>query len=304
MQVNNILSMTMIVIFIMVAFSSQNVYGFTSIINATWNDVQLQPFDEVVPTEDKPLEFFFASQDENNTDLATNFQCMIYRINEDADLDKDNIQFGIDLDGNGIGDMAKSDLTLVASDNCDEDTSSGKISYTGSSEGTYLFIVAANIVTNKEPVISAAHPFIIPPVRSATDLSISAVMWNELQVKRFGEVIPSQDRPIEFAFQSKNEENKDLSYNFRCVVYRINDDANLDTDNIQNGVDLDGNGAGDIAQFHLKQVASDNCGVDTSEGYISYMNFAPGTYVFLVTGNPLANKEPVISAAHPFIVRL
>jgi hypothetical protein len=141
----------------------KNVYATVGITRASWNDVVIQSFDGVVPSEDMPLEFFFQSKDDNNTDVATNFQCMIYRINEDADLDKDNIQYGIDLDGDGTKDVAQSDLTQVASDNCGTNTATGDISYVALSTGSYVFTITGTPLAGTEPVRTTAFPFQVPP---------------------------------------------------------------------------------------------------------------------------------------------
>ena len=141
MQVKNILSLVVIAIFVTVALLSQNIYGFTSITNITWNGVQIERFSQVVPSEDKPLEFFFESKDDKNTDLSVNFQCEIYSINEDADLNNDNIQNGIDWDDDGIADISQSDLTQVAYDSCGTNTVSSQISYTALGQDQYVFVL-------------------------------------------------------------------------------------------------------------------------------------------------------------------
>ncbi|MDF2736249.1 MAG: hypothetical protein K0S93_105 [Nitrososphaeraceae archaeon] len=275
--------------YVAVLIQSQNVLADVSIPIVSWNDTTLQHFAKVVPAQDTPLEFVFQSRDENNAALPTNFQCLVVTFKEDANLEHDNIQNGIDLDGNGIGDISQSDLHKVVSDDCGENTSSGKIRY------------------------NAAFPFVVPPFQVSEDVSISIVSWNELQVERFGQVIPSLDRPVEFTFQSQqqdgdNHNNKDSSYNFHCVVYRITDDGKLDINNIQNGIDLDGNGIGDISSLDLQQVSSDSCGENISEGQISYTGFIQGTgldkgtYVFIVTAYPLASGKPITSAAFPLTV--
>ena len=299
--------------YVAVLIQSQNVLADVSIPIVSWNDTTLQHFAKVVPAQDTPLEFVFQSRDENNAALPTNFQCLVVTFKEDANLEHDNIQNGIDLDGNGIGDISQSDLHKVVSDDCGENTSSGKIRYTSSNEGIYLFIVISDPLASGKPITNAAFPFVVPPFQVSEDVSISIVSWNELQVERFGQVIPSLDRPVEFTFQSQqqdgdNHNNKDSSYNFHCVVYRITDDGKLDINNIQNGIDLDGNGIGDISSLDLQQVSSDSCGENISEGQISYTGFIQGTgldkgtYVFIVTAYSLASGKPITSAAFPLTV--
>jgi hypothetical protein len=308
-----------------VSIQSQSVYAAVSITSVSWNETTVQRFDQVAPSEDRPLEFNFVSRDdenngdEDNNDLPANFQCAIYRINDNADMKRDNIPNGIDLDGNGIGDIAQSDLDHVSSDNCGTNIANDRIAYKSVLEGGNIFIVIADPLASGEPITSAVFPFFVPPFAVAgTDADasssfiISSVTWNDVIIQPFDPVIPSQDRPLEFSFQLDNENNKDVSYNFQCAIYRINDNADVKRDNIPNGIDLDGNGIGDIAQYDLEHVSSDdNCGSTTSKnGQISYTNFIQGigfregSYVFIVTADPLATGEKITRTAFPFIIPL
>ncbi|MGE5706209.1 MAG: hypothetical protein ACM3XP_05765 [Nitrososphaerales archaeon] len=176
MQIKNILSVTVIVIFSMVTLLSQNVYAFTSITSVTWNDVIVDRFGQVVPSEDEPLEFFFLSSDENNNDLPANFQCVIYRVNDDANQNNDDIQNGIDIDDDGTADLDRSDITQIAADNCGTNTASSDISYTALSQGFYIFEVTATPLSSGEQIDSAVFPFNVPPFQAASTVAGGTVL--------------------------------------------------------------------------------------------------------------------------------
>src|ERR687897_706727 len=155
---NTIIVSSIISIFVVVVISiqSQSVYAAVSITSVSWNDATVQRFDQVVPSEDRPLEFNFVSRDEDDNDLTSDFRCVLFRITDDAVVDNDNIPNGIDLNGNGIGDISESDLEQIASDPCGDNTSTGQISYTSINEGSYVFVVTATPLASGEPITSAA----------------------------------------------------------------------------------------------------------------------------------------------------
>jgi hypothetical protein len=315
---NTIIVSSIISIFVVVVISiqSQSIYAAVSITSVSWNDATVQRFDQVVASKDRPLEFTFVSRDENNTDLPANFQCVLFRINEDALVDNDNIPNGIDLNGNGIGDIAQSDLQMISSDNCGGTTSTDLISYSSINEGSYVFTVIADPLASGEPITSAVFPFFVPPFAVAgTDADasssiISSVTWNDVIIQPFDLVIPSQDRPLEFSFQLDNEKDKNIPYKFRCEVFKINGTIDEDNTNTIYSIDLDGDGISDIAQSDLEQIVSEDCGDNTLGGQISYtsisegVSFGKGSYVFIVTGDPLATGEKITRTAFPFIIPL
>jgi len=161
MNVKNILSLV-IVIFFVISLLSQNAYALVSITTVTWNDVQIEEGSQVVPSEDRPLEFFFQSNDENNADLTADFQCEILRINDIRLVDPGDIHNGFDIDSDGQLDVAQSDVQQVVSQSCGDNVASSSITNTSFNEGTYFFRVTANLLSASQPVTSDTFGFDVP----------------------------------------------------------------------------------------------------------------------------------------------
>ncbi|MDF2736250.1 MAG: hypothetical protein K0S93_106 [Nitrososphaeraceae archaeon] len=311
-----ILSLT-IVFFVgtVVSIQSQNVYGLVSITTVTWNDVQIEEGSQVVPSQDRPLEFVFQSNDENNADLSADFQCEILRINDVRLVDPGDIQNGLDIDGDGQLDVAQSDVQQVFSQSCGDNVASSSITITSLIEGTDIFRVTAIPLSGSQPVTSDTFVFDVPKFQVSEDVSITTAnaTWNEINLQPFDFVLPSQDRPLEFTFELNDEtNNQTVPYNFTCEVFKINntmDDENNNPNTI-NSIDIDGNGVEDISESDLQQVTSDNCGTNTLRGTITYTSstegtgFSKGTYVFIVTADPLISGEKITRITFPFIVPL
>ena len=73
------------------------------------------------------------------------------------------------------------------------------------------------------------------------------------------------------------------------MLYSIDEIADLNNDNIQNGIDLHGDGIPDISLSDLTQVAYDSCGTNTVSSQISYTALGQDQYVFVLFLAPLSS---------------